>query len=132
MSAIPTVPFDPNRHVLSVRETKEGRQEWCTLESLVAAERPLEVRHEAIALDAIRAEIDAIKNTPALPPDFEQRIVGLIQHHTPPVQLSEDTAAVLTGLTQAVIKLQQDHAETARRVEVLSASIIAVGEKLGV
>ena len=132
MSAIPTVPFDPYKHVLSVRETREGRQEWCTLESLVAAERPLEARHEAVALDAIRAELEAIKSQSALPPDFEQRIIGIVQTYAPPPQLSQETAAVLTDLTQAIIRLKQDHAETARRVDVLSASIIAVGEKLGV
>ena len=132
MSAIPTVPFDPNRHVLSVRETKEGRQEWCTLESLVTAERPLEARHEALALGELRSEFEALKSQPALPPDFEQRILGIVQTYAAPPQLSQETAAVLTDLTQAIIRLKQDHAETARRVDVLSASIIAVGEKLGV
>lgn len=132
MSAIPTVPFDANRHVLSVRETTEGRQEWCTLESLVSAERPLEARHEALAIGELRSELEAIKRQPAVPADLESRIITLLQKYTPPPQLSHETAAVLTEITNAIVQLKKEAAETARRVDVLSASIIAVGEKLGV
>jgi hypothetical protein len=129
---IKVVPFDPSRHVIRVREVTEGREQFVALESLVEAERPLEAQHEAVAIDDLKREIDAIRSQPLDTSDLERRIVQMFETFTPPPALTQETAAVLTDLTQAVLKLKHDQAETTRRVDVLASSIVAVGERLGV
>jgi hypothetical protein len=129
---IPTVAFDPQRHVIGGRETSEGREVWFTLSDVVAAERPIEAKHEAVAIDDLKREIDAIRSQPLDTSDLERRIVQMFETFTPPPALTQETAAVLTDLTQAVLKLKHDQAETTRRVDVLASSIVAVGERLGV
>lgn len=132
---IRVVPFDPTRHVISVREIAEGRQQFVALESLVEAERPLEAQHEAVAINELRREFEAFKAQPPQPldtADLEHRILELFKTFTPPPQLAQETAAVLGDLTQAVLKLKQDQSDTARRLDQLAMAVAKVGERLGV
>ena len=129
---IPTVVFDASKHVIAGRESSEGREVWFTLSALVDAERPLEAQYESVALDQIRREIDALKAQPLNTVDLERRLVQMFENFTPPPALTQETAAILTDLTQAVLQLKKDHAETVRRLENLTLSVVAVGEKLGV
>lgn len=132
MGKIPTVSFDPSRHVFCVRETNEGREEWCTLEAVVDAERPLEAHHEAAALNELRREIEAIKQAPSLPADFDSKLIGLVQQYAPQQAVSPEIAAALTDMTKAMVNLKRDLDEQKRRIDVLALSVVKVGEKLGV
>ena len=132
MEKIPTVQFDPDRHVIGGRETSEGREVWFTLGSVVAAERPLESEYEAVALNELRREVEGLKTQPLNTADLERRILELFATFTPPPQLAQETAAVLSDLTQAVLGLKQENATLKSRLDVLAKSVVAVGEKLGV
>lgn len=129
---ISVVPFDPSRHVIRVREVTEGREQFVALDSLVEAERPLEAQHEAVAINDLRREIEALKSQPLNTADLERRILELFATFTPPPQLAQETAAVLSDLTQAVLGLKQENATLKGRLDVLASSVVAVGEKLGV
>jgi hypothetical protein len=129
---IKVVPFDPSRHVIRVREVTEGREQFVALESLVEAERPLEAQHEAVAINELRREIEALKSNPVNTADLERRIVKMFEDFTQPLSFTQETMAVLTDLTQAVLKLKQDQADTMRRVDVMAAAMVKVGDKLGV
>lgn len=129
---IKVVPFDPSRHVIRVREVTEGREQFVAIESLVEAERPLEAQHEAVAINELRREIEALKSNPMNTADLERRIVSMFEDFTQPPSFTQETMAVLTDLTQAVLKLKQDQADTMRRVDVMAAAMVKVGDKLGV
>ncbi len=93
--AIPTVAFDASKHVLSGRETAEGRELFFTLESIVAAEQPLER-----ALEGPRPEV-----SPEQLADLEQRLVTLLSNNIPPPQMTAEVMASLADATKAIVSL---------------------------
>ncbi len=93
--AIPTVAFDAGRHVLSGRETSEGRELFFTLASVVAAEQPIER-----ALEEQRAEV-----SPAQLAALEQRFVAMLSANIPPPQMTADVMASLADATKAIVSL---------------------------
>lgn len=94
MSNIPTVPFDPAKHVIACRENIEGRPEWVTLQSIVAAERVLEAADQVPVAQPAPADIESLK----------REIISTL----PPPELSGEVMALLTELTSAVAILKAD------------------------
>lgn len=79
MKQIPTVTFDPNKHVVSCREIAEGRQVFVTLQSMMKAEDQIDASAQpqapssevmAVMTDATAA-IVALKRQIA---DLEKRV----------------------------------------------------------
>lgn len=93
--AIPTVNFDAGKHVLSGRETSEGREMFFTLESVVAAEQPLE--------RALEGRSTAV--SPAQLAELEQRLVSLLSNNIPPPHHTAETMAALADATKAIVAL---------------------------
>lgn len=123
---IETTEFDASRHVLQGRDGEDGRERFFTIGSIVAAERPLEAQHEAVAIDALRGEIEALKNR-ALP----DNMVALIQEQLPPASLTQETMAVLAELAKAQLQTKQDLTALSQKVEVIASTLLKMGDRLG-
>lgn len=110
MEPIPTTPFDPARHVIRVREVTEGREEFCTLASLVQAEQPLEA---------------ALGVSPEQLADIERRLFNLVSSNAPPPSLAADTLGALADATRAIVALKTDQNELQSRVQRLEKTILS-------
>lgn len=110
MEPIPTTPFDPARHVIRVREVKEGREEFVTLASLVQAEQPLEA---------------AVGVSPAQLAEIERRLVGLISNNAPPPSLAAETMGAMTDAAKAIVSLKIGQNELQSRVQRLEKTILS-------
>lgn len=106
MEKIPTVPFDPSRHVIACRENVEGRQEFVTLESLSEAERIYE--QTAPAGDFVTKDQLAA---------LQEIIIRAVGENLPPPQLSSEIAGALIEVSNAVATMKAEYAERIRRVE---------------
>lgn len=128
MGKIPTVAFDPNRHVLVGRENVEGREAFFTLASIVDAERPLEAQHEAVALDELRSQVAELRASQFA----NESIVALIKENTPPAALTQETMTVLTEMTKAQLQHSKRLAELESKVSVLASTLIKISERIAV
>ena len=128
---IPTTPFDPARHVLVVRENKEGREQFVTLESLVEAEQPIERAIEAreINVTPLLDEIERVKNAVRSVPSHAD-VARMIAEVMPSQKLSTETTGVLIELTQAFADLKRTQLEARREIDLLKATLIELGDKL--
>lgn len=119
LEPIPTVDFDPNVHLISCRENKEGRQVFVTLQSLSQAEEVYEA-----------AARPAVANDPRLS-DIERQLADL-RASIPPSQLSEETSQALGELAKAVIVSNQKTDAVQARVAKLEDTLLQIAERLGV
>jgi crotonobetainyl-CoA:carnitine CoA-transferase CaiB-like acyl-CoA transferase len=119
LEPIPTVDFDPNVHLISCRENKEGRQVFVTLQSLSQAEEVYEA-----------AARPAVANDPRLS-DIERQLADL-RASIPPSQLSEETSQALGELAKAIIVSNQKTDAALERVSKLESTLLQIAERLGV
>lgn len=118
LAPIPTVDFDPSKHLISCRENKEGRQVFVTLQSLSRAEEVYEAERPTAAYD------------PRIP-DIECQLAELKASMTVN-QMSTETKHALRELANAITSTNCKSDALQARVAKLEDTLLQIAERLGV
>lgn len=128
MMQIKTTEFDANRHVLQGRDGEDGRERFFTIGSIVAAERPLEAQHEAVAIDELRAEIAELRASASMP----ENILALIRENSAPADLTHETMTILTDMTKAHVQNVKRLSDLEQKVDLLASTLVKISERIAV
>ena len=128
MMQIKTTEFDANRHVLQGRDGEDGRERFFTIGSIVAAERPLEAQHEAVAIDELRAEIAELRARAPVP----ENILALIRENSAPADLTHETMTILTDMTKAHVQNVKRLSDLEQKVDLLASTLVKISERIAV
>lgn len=104
---VPSVAFDPARHVIAGRKLSDGRQLFFSLSSIVEAEKAIEAAPAIVAAPVVTQ--DDLANIAA-------SVLAAVKESIPPPQFPADLMATFTEMTAALVALAQ-------RVEKLEADV---------
>jgi hypothetical protein len=111
---VPSIAFDPAKHVIAGRRVHDGKQLFFSLASIVAAENQIENAPQPQAVpDVTQDDLERI----------EKKVLAAIKASIPPPQFPVDVMGALQDAAAALIKANSDIAALTARVQALEGTV---------